>query len=165
MKRKYYTVIQNQSCHTLRTNEKNNAKKMPQWFKNNIQIELWAHMGLNFKVLKGSAGGSIFNEFLIGQKLATIWNIESEVRTNWFWVRGGGGTPWVPPGYPPPHTQQEPEPLFESYSFRCKDSKTQILRRRFTDSENDSKIPHTPARRIPQWCKSSLELPVVHIPC
>ena len=31
--------------------------------------------------------------------------------------------------------------------FRRKDSKTQILRLRFTDSENDSRIPHTPGRQ------------------
>ena len=37
---------------------------MPKLFQKDIKIELWARMGLIFRVLRGSAGGSIFNEFL-----------------------------------------------------------------------------------------------------
>jgi hypothetical protein len=68
MKLKQYTVVQNQSFRTLRNNEKMNAKGVPKGFTNDIKIELWARMGLIFGVLRGSARGSIFNEFLIGQK-------------------------------------------------------------------------------------------------
>ena len=71
MKLEYYTV-QNQSFRTSRKDEKINAKGMPTRFKNDIQIELWPRMGLIFGVLKGSAGGLIFNAFLTGKKLATI---------------------------------------------------------------------------------------------
>ena len=45
-------------------------KWMPKLYQKDIKIELWARMVLVFRVLRGSAGGSIFNEFLIGQKVS-----------------------------------------------------------------------------------------------
>ena len=54
----------NKSFYTLRKNEKMNAKG----FTKDIQIELWARMGLIFEASRASARGSIFDEFLIGPK-------------------------------------------------------------------------------------------------
>jgi hypothetical protein len=60
-------LLKNKSFCTLRKIEKNNAKG----FTKDIQIELWARMGLIFEALRASARGSIFNEFMIGRR-ATI---------------------------------------------------------------------------------------------
>ena len=68
-------------------------KLLPKMFPQNIKIELWARMILIFCVLRGSAGGLILNEFLIGPK--TSKNLKNRVggAKRMILGAGGGGTP------------------------------------------------------------------------
>ena len=124
-------------------------------FTKDIQIELWARMGLIFEASRASARGSIFNELLIGPKTSN--NLKNPVGDSKKVIWGCRGWRssllWVPLPHTTTHTQQEPEPPFESYLVN-KDSEskttTQIKTQRLKDSN-----PETQLHTLREWLQDS----------
>ena len=111
---------------------------MRKGFTNDIDIELWARVGLIFVVLRVSARGSIYSEFVIGPKTSKKMKNRVEDAKRMIWGAGwggplSGGGPGVRPGTPPhPHPTAGARASFRVILFQRLQLKLRLFR--FKDS-------------------------------